>query len=69
MVYPSPGQVLIYRGGLSEPELLISDGPACFASRAGPLLANPVLTIGERLTRLADVGLRTLWRGAVDFRT
>jgi hypothetical protein len=54
--YPAPGQVLLYAGELSEPELLIAYGPSRFASKAGPLAGNPVLTIEGRLAQLAEVG-------------
>jgi hypothetical protein len=64
--YPSPGEVLLFGGDLSEPELLIAYGPSRFASKAGPLAGNPVLTIEDRLARLAELGRRILWRGAVD---
>jgi hypothetical protein len=68
IAYPSRGEVLLYGGDLSEPELLIAYGPSRFASMAGPLAGNPVLTIDDRLARLVDLGRRILWRGAVDLR-
>jgi Protein of unknown function (DUF3830) len=64
--YPSPGQVLLFGGDLSEPELLIAYGPSRFASKAGPLAGNPVLMIEDRLGRLAELGRQILWCGAVD---
>ena len=51
---PSPGQMLLFGGNLSEPELLIPYGPSRFASKAGLLAGNPVLTIEDRLTRLQN---------------
>jgi len=66
--YPGPGQVLLYTGVLSEPELLIPYGPTCFASRSGPLAGNPVLTIVGHLGRLARIGHRIHWHGAMDLR-
>jgi len=66
--YPSPGEVLLFGGDLSEPELLIAYGPSRFASKAGPLAGNPVLTIEDRLARLAELGHRILRRGAVELR-
>ena len=66
--YPAPGQVLLYGDGLSEPELLIAYGPTHFASKAGSLAGNPVLIIGKRLERLAELGRQILWGGAVDIR-
>lgn len=64
--YPSPGEVLLYGGELSEPELLIAYGPSRFASKAGALAGNPVLTIEDRLGRLVELGRRILWHGAVE---
>lgn len=64
--YPAPGQVLLYGGELSEPELLIAYGPTHFASKAGSLAGNPVLVIDNRLERLAELGRQILWGGAVD---
>jgi hypothetical protein len=39
-----------------------------FASKAGLRAGNPILTIEDRLTRLAELGRQILWNGAVDFR-
>src|SRR5215472_11106921 len=46
--YPIPGQILLFAGEQSEPELLIAYGSCRFASKAGPLEGNPVLTIDSR---------------------
>ncbi len=64
--YPAPGQVLIYPGGVSETEILIAYGPTHFASKAGTLAGNHVLTITEELDALAVLGRRVLWEGAQD---
>ena len=64
--YPAPGHILIYGGELSEPELLVAYGPTRFASKAGPLAGNTVLVIDSGRERLADLGRRILWGGAVD---
>jgi hypothetical protein len=66
IAYPSRGEVLLYGGELSEPELLIAYDPSRFASMAGPLAGNPVLLIEDRLERLGELGRQILWRGAVD---
>jgi Protein of unknown function (DUF3830) len=66
IAYPSRGEILLYGGELSEPELLIPYGPSRFASMAGSLAGNPVLLIENRLARLAELGSQILWRGAVD---
>jgi Protein of unknown function (DUF3830) len=62
--HPAPGQMRLYPGGVSETELILANGPACFASRAGQLAGNPLLTITEGLDELAEVGRKTLWEGA-----
>jgi hypothetical protein len=66
--YPAPGQVLLYAGNLSEPELLIAYGTSRFASKAGALAGNPVLTIEAHLPRLAELGSEILWRGPKELR-
>jgi hypothetical protein len=66
IAYPSRGEILLYGGELSEPELLFPYGPTRFASMAGPLAGNPVLLIEDRLARLAELGSQILWRGAVE---
>lgn len=65
---PKAGEVLLYAGDLSEPELLIPYGTARFACKAGPLDGNPVLTIDEPLSALAEVGRHVLWNGGADFK-
>jgi hypothetical protein len=62
--YPSPGQVILYPGGVSETEILIAYGATRFASKAGQLAGNHFLTIvsgGEQLRALGDAAL---WLGA-----
>jgi hypothetical protein len=65
---PAPGEVLLFAGELSEPELLFPYGACHFASRAGPLVGNPVLSIEGDHGRLAEVGREMLWSGAMDLR-
>ncbi len=62
--YPAPGQVIIHPGGVSETEILLAYGPTRFASKAGQLAGNHVLTIGADLERLAAVCRDVLWKGA-----
>jgi hypothetical protein len=62
--YPSPGELLLYPGGVSETELLFPYGPTCFASKAGPLAGNHFATIVEGGERLQDLGELVLWQGA-----
>lgn len=64
---PAPGEILLFAGEQSEPELLMPYGAACFACQAGPLEGNPVLVIEDGLERLADLGREILQRGAMRF--
>jgi hypothetical protein len=64
--YPSPGELLLYPGGLSETELLFPYGDTCFASKAGQLAGNHFATIVEGGERLQELGERVLWQGAQD---
>ena len=62
--YPSPGELLLYPGGVSETELLFPYGPTCFASKAGQLAGNHFATIVEGGERLQELGELVLWHGA-----
>ena len=62
--YPSPGELLLYPGGVSETELLFPYGHACFASKAGQLAGNHFATVVEGAEHLRELGRRTLWDGA-----
>jgi hypothetical protein len=64
--FPAPGEMLLYPGGMSETELLLAYGPTRFASKAGQLAGNHIITIVRDLDRLAEVGRRILWQGAED---
>jgi len=64
--YPLPGQILLYPGGVSETEILLAYGHTHFASKAGTLAGNHMLTISENLDALTVLGKRTLWEGAQD---
>ena len=65
---PSPGQILLHPNGLSETEILIPYGRTVFASKAGPLRGNHVMTIVEGDAQLAELGQRVLWKGAQPIR-
>jgi hypothetical protein len=65
---PVPGEILLYAGTLSEPELLIPYGISRFACKDGPLEGNPVLSIEGRLGRLEELGREVLWKGAMELR-
>ena len=64
--YPSPGELLLYPGGVSETELLFPYGQTCFASKAGQLAGNHFATLVEGRERLQELGERVLWHGAQD---
>jgi|SRR5579885_3568990 len=61
---PVPGQVLLYAGERSVPELYIPYGVNRFACKHGPLEGNLVLTIVDGLQRLTELGPEVLWKGA-----
>ena len=61
---PAPGQILLHPLGISETEILIPYGETVFASKAGPLRGNHVMTIVEGEELLAELGRRVLWQGA-----
>jgi hypothetical protein len=62
--YPAPGHVLLYPGGISETEILLGYGAACFASKAGQLAGNHFLTIDDGAGDLRALGEMVLWQGA-----
>jgi hypothetical protein len=65
--YPSPGQLVLYPGGVSETELLLAYGNVSFASKAGPLSGNHFLTLTSGLENIYKLGRQVLWEGAQDF--
>jgi len=66
--YPHPGQMLLYAGAKSEPELLIPYGFCAFASRAGALAGNHVITLDDDECTLSLLGQALLSRGAQPLR-
>jgi hypothetical protein len=62
--YPSPGELVIYPGGVSEAELLLAYGYVAFASKAGALAGNHFATVVEGNEHLRELGRRLLWEGA-----
>ena len=62
--YPSPGELIIYPGGVSEAELLLAYGYVAFASKAGALAGNHFATIVDGKENLRELGRRMLWGGA-----
>ncbi|HEY4128945.1 MAG TPA: DUF3830 family protein [Gammaproteobacteria bacterium] len=65
---PVPGQVLLYAGERSVPELYIPYGVNRFACKHGPLEGNHVLSIEGGSQRLAELGSEVLWTGAKKLR-
>ena len=66
--YPSPGQMILYPGGVSETEILLAYGNVCFASKAGQLAGNHFLTIVEGLEGIYAFGRAILYKGARPIR-
>ncbi len=66
--YPSPGQFLLYPGGVSETEILLAYGGVRFASKAGQLAGNLFLTLTSGLESLYPLGRKTLYEGAMPIR-
>jgi hypothetical protein len=65
-VYPSRGDILLYPGYESVPEILIACGSTAFASPAGELAGNHVATIDASRETLADLEVDVLENGTKD---
>lgn len=64
--HPKPGELLLYAGGLSEPELLIPCGTCVFNSKSGMLSGNHFATISDGVESLTELRQLLLWQGAQD---
>lgn len=64
--YPSRGDILIYPGGLIEPEFLFVYGSAIFGSKVGLLPGNHFMTLVEGGEQLTAFGRCVQWQGAQD---
>jgi hypothetical protein len=64
--YPNPGQIILFPGGVSETEILLSYGFVNFASKAGQLSGNHFITLTSGLDKLSALGKLVLWEGAQD---
>jgi hypothetical protein len=62
--HPSPGQILLYPGGISETEIILAYGGLSFSSKMGQLAGNHFITIHSGLENLRALGERVLWKGA-----
>ena len=61
--HPAKGEFLLYPGGISEMEMILSYGRCCFASQYGQLAGNHFMTIKEGIERLEEFGKKVLWEG------
>ena len=66
--YPSPGELVLYPGGVSETEILFPYGHAAFKSKAGMLAGNHFATVTEGVEQFRELGRRVLWQGAQEIR-
>jgi hypothetical protein len=66
--YPSPGELILYPGGVSETELLLAYGYVAFASKAGALAGNHFATMTSGQENLRALGKKMLWDGAQEIR-
>ena len=62
--YPAAGEFLLYPGGISEMELILSYGRCAFACQYGPLAGNHFMTIIDGMESLYDFGREVLMKGA-----
>jgi hypothetical protein len=68
MSSPKPGQILLYAGADSEPEILFPYGFCRFAWKGGGLRGNHVITLVEGLDCLSALGEAVQQKGAQPFR-
>jgi hypothetical protein len=66
--YPSPGELILFPGGISETELLLAYGYVAFGSKAGALAGNHFATITSGNENLRALGKKMLWEGAQEIR-
>ena len=66
--FPSPGQMILYPGGISETEILLAYGGVRFASKVGQLAGNHFSTITSNLDDVTKLGKMCLWEGAQKIR-
>lgn len=66
--YPSPGEIILYPGGVSETEILLAYGYVNFASKAGQLSGNHFITLTSGLENLYTLGRKVLMEGQQNIR-
>lgn len=66
--YPSPGEIILYPGGVSETEILLAYGYVNFASKAGQLSGNHFITLTSGRENLYALGRKVLLEGQQDIR-
>jgi hypothetical protein len=66
--YPSPGEIILYPGGVSETEILLAYGYVNFASKAGQLSGNHFITLTSGQENLYSLGRKVLLEGQQDIR-
>lgn len=62
--HPSPGQIILYPGGISETEILLAYGAVDFSSKMGQLAGNHFITITSNHDKLYTLGNDVLYKGA-----
>ncbi|MDQ6683429.1 MAG: DUF3830 family protein [Chloroflexota bacterium] len=62
--HPTPGQLLVYSGPISECEILFPYGACMFSSKLGQLAGNHFATVTGGTQLFAELGRRVLWEGA-----
>jgi hypothetical protein len=68
VTHPHPGQILLYAGPKSVPELLIPYGFCAFACRVGSLAGNHVITLEIDCSSLSSLGHALIYDGAQPLR-
>ncbi|NLD19388.1 MAG: DUF3830 family protein [Clostridiales bacterium] len=66
--HPAKGEMLLYPGGISEMEIIMSYGRCMFSSQHGQLSGNHFLTITDGLDKLEEFGKKVLWEGGQDIK-
>jgi len=64
VTHPDPGQILLYAGTKSVPELLVPYGFCAFTCRAGGLAGNHVITLDNDSSSLSSLGHTLIYEGA-----